>query len=352
MPTADRAAPYLDRIDNARWYSNFGALVQEFEARLAARLNAGARVVTVSSGTTALTLALRAMGCAPGSLCAIPSWTFVATAHAVMQAGLVPYFLDVDAATGMLDPAQARAALKQAPGAISAVIPVCAFGRMTSVDAWLAFREETGIPVVLDAAAAFDAFSDARLPAVVSLHATKALGVGEGGYVATDDESLAARVRELTSFGFRGSRESHVPATNAKLSEYAAAFGLAGLDIWASTRARYSLAAQLLRIALTRAPDVAFQEGWGSRWISSTCVVGLPERATDRVEQSLNAEGVDTRRWWGGGCHTSPAFAVAPRGDLTNTMRLARSTIGLPFALDLSVADTTRIADALIRALA
>ena len=352
MPTADRAAPYLDRIDNARWYSNFGALVQEFEARLAARLNAGARVVTVSSGTTALTLALRAMGCAPGSLCAIPSWTFVATAHAVMQAGLVPYFLDVNAATGMLDPTQTRAALKRAPGPISAVIPVCAFGQMASVDSWLTFREETGIPVLLDAAAAFDAFNDARLPAVVSLHATKTLGVGEGGYVATDDEALAARVRELTSFGFRGSRESHLPATNAKLSEYAAAFGLAGLDIWASTRTRYSLAAQLLRIALTRAPDVAFQEGWGSRWISSTCVVGLPERATDRVEQSLNAEGVDTRRWWGNGCHTSPAFADAPRADLTNTTRLARSTIGLPFALDLSVADTTRIADALIRALA
>jgi dTDP-4-amino-4,6-dideoxygalactose transaminase len=350
MPAAGRILPYLERIDEARWYSNFGPLLLEFEARLAARFAAPAKVATTASGTLGLTLALTAMGARPGTLCAMPSWTFVATAHAALQAGLIPWFVDVDEQTWMLQPDQLRDAMACAPGPIGAVIPVCAFGRTPDLSEWAAFSADTGIPVLLDAAAAFDALDDLPVPAMVSLHATKVLGSGEGGFIAARDEGLIARVRELTSFGFRGSRLSHVPATNAKLSEYASAIGLASLDGWPAARLRYMLAAQRLRMALVNTP-VEFQPGWGAEWISSVCVVRLPEGSADAIEARLNAAGVDTRRWWGAGCHTSPAFEGLPHTALPVTEILAASTIGLPFAMDLEPDEIERIAIALTTAL-
>ena len=351
LPPAEAILPYLQRIDQQRWYSNFGPLVTDLEQRLGKRFAAPAGVVTVSSGTQGLILALKALGARRGSLCALPSWTFVATAHAVLQAGLIPWFLDVDPDTWMLDPDHVRSRLWAAPGAVSAVITVAAYGRTPNIDRWCDFRRETGTPVLIDAAAAFDALDDARIPAVVSLHATKAFGVGEGGFVAGEDTDYLARVRQLSSFGFRGTREAHIPATNAKLSEYAAAVGLAGLDGWSATRARFLGVAQNLRIALIDAPEVEFQPGWGVNWISSVCVVRVPEGKLEAVEANLTREGVDTRRWWGAGCHAGPVFAGCPRDALPNTLDLARSTLGLPFAADLDHASVNRIAGAVLRGL-
>ena len=347
LPSADDILPYLRRIDEARWYSNFGPLLTELELRLASRFTDGAVAATVVNATQALTLTLQAMDLPAGSLVATPSWTFVATAHAIAQAGLVPWFVDVDHASQMLDPAQVRDRLASAPGQVSAVLPVAAHGAMPDVEAWLAFRDETGLAVLLDAAAAFDAARDARLPTVVSLHATKVLGLGEGGFLVTDDAALAFRVRRMTTYGFNGTREAQIAGTNAKLSEYTAAVGLAALDKWPADRLRFFLAAQHTRIALAMTPSVVLQPGWGSDWITSVCVVRLPEGAAQAATESLMAHGVETRRWWGHGCHRDAAFAGYPRTDLPVTEQLACSVIGLPFAIDLAREDVDRVVQAL-----
>lgn len=347
LPTADDILPYLRRIDDARWYSNFGPLLTELELRLASRFTDGAVAATVVNATQALTLALQAMDLPAGSLVATPSWTFVATAHAIAQAGLVPWFLDVDHDSQMLDPAQVRDVLARAPGPVSAVLPVAAHGAMPDVEAWLAFRDETGLAVLLDAAAAFDAARDARLPTVVSLHATKVLGIGEGGFLVTDDAALAFRVRRMTTYGFNGTREAQIAGTNAKLSEYTAAVGLAALDKWPADRLRFFLAAQHTRIGLAMTPSVVLQPGWGSDWVTSVCVVRLPDGAAQAATETLVAHGVETRRWWGRGCHQDAAFAGYPRTDLPVTERLAQSVIGLPFAIDLVREDVDRVVLAL-----
>jgi dTDP-4-amino-4,6-dideoxygalactose transaminase len=222
---------------------------------------------------------------------------------------------------------------------------------MTDVDAWLAFQHETGLPVILDAAAAFDAACDARLPTVVSLHATKVVGIGEGGFLATDDKALAQRVRQFTTYGFRGTRESDFVATNAKLSEYAAAVGHAALDAWPADRLRFCLSAQLLRAALVATPAVVFQAGWGVDWATSVCVVRTPDANAQALAVNLAAAGVETRFWWGDGCHRARAFQDCPRDDLAVTERLARTTLGLPFSVDLSLADANRVALAVQRGL-
>lgn len=348
LPTAEAILPYLQQIDDARWYSNFGPLLTKLEQRLADRFTRPTRVITVANATQALTLTLQAMDLPPGGYVAMPAWTFVATAHAVIQAGLKPWFVDVDPATWMLDPA----AVKRLPKRPAAVIPVCAFGAMPDMEAWRTFHQDSGVPVLIDAAAAFDTFSDARLPAVVSLHATKVLGLGEGGYLATEDAELAVRVRQLSTFGFHGSRESQVVATNAKLSEYTAAVGLAALDAWPGDRLRWMRTAQMLRIALIGLPQARFQPGWGSDWVTSVCVVGLPEGSADAVAASLAAAEVDTRRWWDRGCHTSRAFAGCRREDLPATGRLAAGTLGLPFSIDMDAGEIASLATALQDALA
>jgi len=347
LPKAEALLPYLRRIDDARWYSNFGPLLTEFEARLAVRFEPQSQIVTCVNGTQGLSLCLQALQLPPGSLCAVPSYTFVATAHAVVAAGLTPYFLDVDPDAWTLQPQTVRRALASAPALISAAIVVAPFGLMPDLTPWLELREETGVQVVIDAAAAFDTVHAAPLPTVVSLHATKALGIGEGGFVATDDQDLAQRVRQLTTFGFRGSRESHIPATNAKLSEYAAAMGLAAMDAWPHNRLRWLRAAQGLRAATHHLPQVIFQSGWGLTWATSVCSVRLPDGMATAVERGLNAQGVETRRWWGLGCHTNPAFANCPRGDLTQTDRLGGAVIGLPFSIDLDHEQINRVAAAL-----
>lgn len=351
LPPAAAVLPYLERIDDARWYSNFGPLLSEFETRLADRFGPGASVVTAVNATQGLTLALRAMDLPAGALCAVPAWTFVATAHAVCQAGLVPWFVDVDPETWMLDPDQVREALPRAPGPVGAVVPVAAFGRPLDLSAWTRFRDATGVAVLVDAAAAFDTATDAELPQVVSLHATKVVGVGEGGFLACRDEAFVSKVRQLTSYGFLGNRVSAFVATNAKLSEYTAAVGHAALDSWPLDRLRWLRAAQVLKMAFTGLPEVGFQPGWGTSWITSVCTVTLPQDTAAAVEAGLREHGVDTRRWWGEGCHRSPAFKDFPCDALGETDRLAASTIGLPFAIDLHAGEAERIAAATAAAL-
>lgn len=352
MPAADAILPYLERIDAKRWYSNFGPLLMELEARLAARFTRPTLACTAANGTQALTLALTALGAKPGGLCAMPSWTFVATAHAVIQAGLIPWFLDVDPVTGVLDADHVRERLARAPGPVSAVIPVAAFGKPLDPAPWARLSEDTGLPVVIDAAASFDSVNAAPVPTMVSLHATKALGVGEGGFIASEDAGFIDRFRALTSFGFMGDREARFVAHNAKLSEYTCAVGLAALDQWASTRTAYIMTAQRLRLSLMHTPAVRFQPGWGLDWVSSTCVVELPEGSADAVEAASRAQGVDTRRWWGHGCHTSRAFASYPADPLPVTARLASGSLGLPYFADMDVDQVNRVALALAQALA
>src|ERR1041385_427161 len=213
LPAAGRLAPYLDKIDRAQIYSNFGPLAQALEERLAAHYGVvDGTDCTVANATLGLTLALAEQGAAPGTLCAMPAWTFIASAHAATMAGLVPYFGDVDPETWALEPDQMDEVISRAPGPVGAVMPVVPFGQPIDVAGWDRFHARTKLPVVIDAAAAFDSITPGNGPAVVSLHATKVFGTGEGGFVMSTDAALKRRIRARTNFGFDGTREAMVPA--------------------------------------------------------------------------------------------------------------------------------------------
>lgn len=350
LPDADALLPYLRRIDDAAWYSNFGPLVRALEARLAERFGTGeGTVATVSNGTAGLTLALAAQlpNGGEGGLCMMPSWTFAATPAAAMAAGLTPWFVDIDAESWMLTPALAEKMLAEAPGRVAAVVPVAPFGAPVDATDWDAFCERTGIPVVIDAAAAFDAPPLGRTPAMISLHATKALGVGEGGLVVSRDRDLIARIRSLSNFGFGGDRVAVAPGINAKLSEYAAAVGHAALDAWPAQRAAYGEVKAVYLDGLSEIDGIRLQRDENADWVGFSFNVAVESIDADTVIARLARDGIEARRWWQKPCHTHPAFARFATAALPVTRHLATHTVGLPFHPNLTSRDIERVCGAL-----
>ncbi|MEQ8815765.1 MAG: DegT/DnrJ/EryC1/StrS family aminotransferase [Thalassobaculum sp.] len=343
LPPAASISRYIERIDESRRYANFAPLVLELKRRLAeAKGLQETQLAVVSSGTQALMLALRLL--APnGGLCMVPSWTFAATPGAAHWAGLTPWFVDIDRDAWALTPALAREALRSAPGPVSAVVPVSPFGAAVPCPEWDDFRDATGIPVVIDAAAAWDALEPGRAPAVVSLHATKALGVGEAGVVVSTDAALIAQVEERGNFGLYGSRISQSIGINGKLAEHTAAVGLAALDEWPTRRLRWIDNACRYRAGI--GDLVTFPPGFAEHAVA-TCVVQNPWTTAEELGRELEAAGIGTLRWWQEACHRHPAFAGMPRLPAPESERAAAMTLGLPMTPDLSIADIDYVVDA------
>ena len=353
LPTAEALAAYFRRIDQARLYSNFGPLVRELEQRLAARVGLPPwGVVCAANGTLALTAALLAQSPRRGSLCLVPAWTFVASPLAAISAGLVPFFVDVESNDWLTQPGAAAEIVASMPGNVGAVMPVAAFGRPVDVAAWDDFQRHTGLAVVIDSAAGFDAMGVGHVPNVVSLHATKALGAGEGGFVASRDSDLLQRIQTYLGFGFYGTREAQVPGFNGKMSEYHAAVALAALDEWDASRKELMARATAYARAFHGSNVVRLQPGFGERWVASTCVVKLPEGTGDRLASHLTMRSIDTRHWWGRGAHAHPATRDLPKGRLDVTASLAESTLGLPFYVDMPLEQIDRVTTEVLNYLA
>ena len=356
LPTAQALLPYLMQVDASRTYTNFGPQVRALEARLTQhyRVPPGS-IATVANATLGLTLALQAQGPRRGSLCLMPAWSFAASAHAAVSAGLRPHFLDVTPGSGILTPEHVLHVLAtMPPGRVGAVMPVAAFGHPVDVAAWDRFHEQTRIPVVIDAAAGFDALRPGRIPAVVSLHATKIMPAGEGGFVIARDKALIVDIERRSNFGFMGGREARVAGTNAKMNEYNAAVALAAFDEWPQTRGRFMAIAQTYARLLRRIPGVELLPGFGASWISATVIVAFAPHhpPTDDIVNSLADAGIATRRWWCRGLHEEDAFVECGREELPVTNGLTGGTLGLPCFVDMTRSDIGRVCGALAGSLA
>jgi dTDP-4-amino-4,6-dideoxygalactose transaminase len=343
LPKAEKILPFLQEIDENRWYSNFGPLTFRFEEKLAEMFGiTTSALITASSGTAAMSVLLRAMNIETGTFCVVPSWTFVATAAAAVEAGLVPYFVDVDNASWVIEPEELKQQLRLIPGKVGAVIVVSAFGHPISVSAWDRFTEETGIPVIIDGAAAFDTVlqhADARMgntPVMVSLHATKTFGIGEGGIVISQNKQMLHKARQLTNFGFAPSRDIVLPGVNAKLSEYSAAIGLAAIDGWPEKRAQWRTVSDQYIEAFAHAKCPTVSHRLSSDWVSSTCNVQVPPNCVENIIEQLSYSGIEARKWWVKGCHKQPAYAHYSRFALPVTEALSDTVMALPFSADLT----------------
>ena len=347
LPSSADILPYLQLIDERQWYSNRGPLDTQLEEQLHRHLGLeSGGVVTLANATVGLTAALLAIEAPAGSLCLMPSWTFAATPHAARAAGMQPWFHDVDERTWALDPGEVLDSLKGIGGRVGAVIVVSPFGAPLDMGAWEAFEGRTGIPVVVDAAAGFDTVQPGRIPSVVSLHATKILGAGEGGFIVTTDSSLRDRVQACCNFGFLGTRSALLPALNAKMSEYHAAVALASLASWTTLRAHHIRIGGWYRRHIDGLEGFSLQPGYGNGWAASTTSVALPPHSAGQMARCFLNLGIETRSWWGEGCHVQPAFAGCPRGPLPVTEDLGGRVLGLPHFPNMQEADVEQVARA------
>ena len=355
LPPANRLMPYLERIDSSRTYSNFGPLVTELEARLAGQFAVPpGSVASAGSGLSALVGAIlggagRASRQRPYAV--VPAFTFVASAVAAEQCGYQPWLADIDPESWQLTPE----CVMQHPALdnVGLVIPVAAMGRPVEQARWQEFSARTGIPVVIDGAAEFDALIDhpsrylGDVPVALSFHATKSFGVGEGGAVVSTDTDFVTRASRALNFGFHGSRDSRSASTNGKMSEYHAAVGLAELDGWDVKQRAMSSVAQSYRQAFAAVglagslhvtPDVA---------ASYALFLAADAAQAQRLCEELVANGLDFRLWYGLGLHRQSYYADLPRGSLQATDDVAPRLIGLPSAPDLSDEVIARVAKAI-----
>jgi len=353
LPPAEAVLPYLRRIDASRWYTNGGELLREFEIRLAAHFSppgqAGGHVGVFSSATTGLTLALMAATNGRRGQCLMPSWTFGATACAVLAAGLTPRFLDVEPDSWMLDRAQMHAALREGDGHIVASLLVPPAGIRMDIGPWQELAARHGVPLIVDAADCFDTVVAQEVPQVVSLHACKTFGIGEGGCVVARDAAFIARLRQLANFGIGADRIADVPGINGKLSEYGVAVGLAALDCWPKTRGHWRQRAETYRRILAAH---GFTLLWHRDAACATALIDLGAPVAAAAAVALRSAGMEGRRWWGDGCHAQPAFANLPRAPLPATEALAARILGLPLHVDMDEEQMARVAAQLKQALA
>lgn len=356
LPETHALLPYLLRIDASRIYTNWGPLVSELERRLCGHLELpSGGFVSASSGTAALvatTLATAGRATGQRPLALVPAFTFVATAVAVEQCGYDVRLADVDAETWVLDPD--RLAEEVTLEQVGLVMPVAPFGRPIPQAQWLEFRTRTGIPIVIDGAASFEGVSAqpadylGDIPVAMSFHATKSFSTGEGGGVACRDVELVQRVAQALNFGFYDVRDSTMPSTNGKLSEYHAAVGLAELDGWRLKQSALHEVAGVYRRVLA---DV----GLSDRLTAAPCVCSSyvlfrcdSSDEARRVCDSLRRDRLDHRIWYGNGLHHQTYFSRCERNSLDVTEDVAPRIIGLPVAVDLPERSIERVAAALV----
>ena len=308
-----------------------GPEVQAFERELAAYL--GVRhVIGVGNGTDAITIALRGLGMTAGDEVVVPSFTFYATAEAIVTGGATPVFCDVDPDTRNLTAETVRAALTPRT---KAIVAVDLFGLPAPIPELRAL----GLPVLEDAAQAAGASLDGRRAgaladaATFSFYPSKNLGCfGDGGAIATDDDELADLARSLRFHGSRDKQSFQHVGYNSRLDELQAAILrvlLPELDRWCDGRragaAAYASAGLGDYVRLPVVPDRT-QPGWH-------LYVATHARA-DALLAGLAERGVGARGYYRTPLHRQPAMApyVREAVNLPATEELARTNLALPIS--------------------
>ncbi|NRP53627.1 MULTISPECIES: DegT/DnrJ/EryC1/StrS aminotransferase family protein [unclassified Marinobacterium] len=232
LPSRKKVDAYIDSIYETNWLTNNGPLVQKLTQRLADYLCLDSRcLVLVANGSLALHLAYKALEIR-GEVITTP-FTFIATASTLKWEGLEPVFSDIDKETWNIDPNLVED--KITPNT-SAIVPVHVFGNPCDVAAIQTIANKHKLKVVYDASHCFGTTLNCESvlkhgdASTISFHATKLFHTVEGGAVITKTPELAEKIRKMINFGILQDGSIGIQGTNAKMSEFHAAVGLAVLD--------------------------------------------------------------------------------------------------------------------------
>jgi dTDP-4-amino-4,6-dideoxygalactose transaminase len=370
IPQNDPKAAYLaqrEAIDvaianvlDSGWYI-LGKEVTEFEAEFAGAV--GSRHgIGVGNGTDALGLALRALGIGPGRTVATVSHTAVATVAAIEMVGARPVLLDIDADTYTMDPTELERVLTHPPQGerIAAIIPVHLYGQPADLAAIAALARHHGVPLIEDCAQSHGARFEGRLAgnfgalACYSFYPTKNLGaLGDGGMVTTSDAGLAAELRALREYGWRGQRYvSERSGVNSRLDELQAAILRVKLTALAADNARRRAIAARYDAGLAGLPIQPPGRDPRAEHVFHQYVVRATRR--DELRARLQDSGIGTNIHYPVPVHLQPAYrgrlAIGPSG-MARTERAASEIVSLPMYPQLTEAQVDRVGAALRSAL-
>ena len=354
---------------NSGWISA-GRYLDEFERVWAAYCDR-AHGVAVSSGSTALELAIDALGLAPGDEVILPTFTIISCALAVVRAGATPVLVDSDPDTWCLDTSQVAARVTPRTRAI---MPVHIYGHPCDMDPILEVAARHGIAVVEDAAEAHGAEYFSRRGAapvwrrcgsfgtasVFSFYANKLITTGEGGMVVTDDDAMATTLRSQRNLAFHTDRRFYHTELGHqyRFTNLQAALGvsqIARIDELL-TRKRWMGRAYGERLRTVSSLELPTERPWAR---STYWMYGVVLRSDAKIDASelaarLALRGVETRPFFLG-MHEQPA--LLGRGLFAGehfpvAERLARRGLYLPSGLGLTEIQLERVCDAVQETLA
>ena len=341
---------YVDDIFERRWLTNDGPMVHQLEQRVA-ELHGVKHCVAMCNGTVALEIAIRALGMEGEVI--VPSYTFIATAHALHWQAITPVFADIDPVTHNLDPAAVR---RMITPRTTGIIGLHLWGRGAPVDELQAIADEHGFKLMFDAAHAFGCSYRGKMIGnfgaceVLSFHATKFFNTFEGGAVVTNDDELAETMRLMRNFGFAGMDNVVHPGTNGKMIEVAAAMGLVNLDAIDEVIAVNRRNHQAYGEALFDLPGISmltFDEAERNNYQYVVMEVGQDcPVSRDRIIQTLHAENILARKYFWPGCHNmQPYRELYPHAGLLlpNTQQVADRVVVLPTGTTLGNEEVTTI---------
>lgn len=358
VPRREQFLEYINDILDRQWYTNEGPYVQELEKRLA-DFHGVQYCSLVCNATLGLQLVIQGLDLTGQII--LPSFTFIASAHAPFWQGIEPVFCDVEPQYCTIDPAKAE---KLITPRTTAIMGVHIFSNVCRIDELSDICQKHGLKLIFDAAHAFACsykgrtignFGDAE---VLSFHATKFYSTLEGGAILTNNAKLYQRLKWLKNFGFSDYDQVDYLGTNAKMNEVCAAFGLTGLDSineridWnRSIRDRY-------REGLNNVPGLRFLELNPEMSHNYQYIVIFIDEiefdlSRDMLYEFLWEHNIFARRYFYPGCHRmEPYRSLQPWSSklLPQTENLLSQVLCLPCYHSLSLEEVDIICELIVAA--
>ena len=341
----------LRQIWDSKWITNNGSFHKQLEKELAAYLKVP-YISLFTNGTLPLITALQALRIT-GEVITTP-YSFVATTHSLWWNGCKPVFVDIDPATGNIDPDKIEAAITPQT---QAIMPVHVYGKPCDTQRIQEIADKYGLKIIYDAAHAFgvevngESILNAGDMSTLSFHATKVYNTIEGGALVMQDERTKKRIDYLKNFGFAGEVEVVAPGINSKMDEMRAAYGLLNLkQVDAAIEARHQIAVKY-RQALRPVEGITFMDdmpGVKHNYSYFPIFIDADKYGMTRDELYLKMKGQNVlgRRYFYpliSEFTTYRGLSSANPQNLPHAHKMANSVICLPMHHELSKQDMERI---------
>lgn len=357
LPNLDDFNGMLKQIWESKWITNNGQFHKQLEKELAAYLKVP-YISLFTNGTLPLITALQALRIT-GEVITTP-YSFVATTHALWWNGIKPVFVDIDPATGNINPDKIEAAITPKT---TAIMPVHVYGKPCDTKRIQEIADQYGLKIIYDAAHAFgvevngESILNAGDLSTLSFHATKVYNTVEGGAMVMHDEKMKKRIDYLKNFGFANETTVVGPGINSKMDEVRSAYGLLNLkQVDAAIEARHQVAVRY-REALRNVEGITFFDDMpGVKHNYSYFPIFVDAKkygmTRDELYFKMKEQNVLGRRYFYpliSEFSTYRGLESAKPENLPEAHKMADSVICLPMHHALNEEDIQRILDCIIK---